>query len=55
MATLVGNKFKNDEELKEIVTVYLNRLAAEDFDNEIQKLVIRYNKCLILNDNYVEN
>lgn len=37
---LGGNKFENDEELKEIVTAY--RLAAEQFDNRILKLVKIY-------------
>lgn len=36
---LGGNKFENDDELKEILIAYLNRLATEQFDNRIKKLI----------------
>lgn len=46
-----GNKFENDEELKETVTINLNGLAAEEFDYGIQNLVTRYDKCLNFSGN----
>lgn len=46
--------FENDEELKETFTAYLNGLAAEKFDNGIQKLAERHDKCLNLYGNYAQ-
>jgi hypothetical protein len=51
---LGGRRFKSDEEVKDDVKEWLNGLAAEVYDEGIQKLVTRYDKCLNDGDNYVE-
>jgi hypothetical protein len=42
---LGGRRFKSDEEVKDAVKEWLNGLAAEVYDEGIQKFVIRYDKC----------
>jgi [histone H3]-lysine36 N-dimethyltransferase SETMAR len=51
---LGGKRLENDDMLKEIVTNWFNGQAAEFFDEGIQKLVPRLNKCLDINGDYVE-
>jgi hypothetical protein len=51
---LGGRRFKNDEEVKDAVKEWLNGLAAEVYDEGIQKLVTRYDKCLNVGGDYVE-
>jgi hypothetical protein len=52
---LGGRRLKSDEEVKDAVKEWLNGLAAEVYDEGIQKLVTRYDKCLNVGGNYVEN
>jgi hypothetical protein len=51
---LGGRRFKSDEEVKDAVREWLNGLAAEVYDEGIQKLVTRYDKCLNVGGDYVE-
>jgi hypothetical protein len=51
---LGGRRFKSDEEMKDAVKEWLNGLAAEVYDEGIQKLVTRYGKCLNVGGDYVE-
>jgi histone-lysine N-methyltransferase SETMAR len=51
---LGGRRFKSDEEVKDAVKVWLNGLAAEVYDEGIQKLVTRYDKCLNVGGDYVQ-
>jgi hypothetical protein len=50
---LGGRRFKSDE-VKDAVKEWLNGLAAEVYDEGIQKLVTRYDKCLNVGGDYVE-
>jgi hypothetical protein len=50
---LGGRCFKSDEEVKDAVKEWLNGLAAEVYDEGIQKLVTRYDKCLNVGGDYV--
>jgi hypothetical protein len=47
-------RFKSDGEVKDAVKEWLNGLAAEVYDEGIQKLVTRYDKCLNVGGDYVE-
>jgi histone-lysine N-methyltransferase SETMAR len=51
---LRGRRFKSDEEVKDAVKEWLNGLAAEVYDEGIQKLVTRNDKCLNVGGDYVE-
>jgi hypothetical protein len=51
---LGGRRFKGDEEMKDAVNEWLNGLAEEVYDEGIQKLVTRYDKCLNVGGDYVE-
>jgi hypothetical protein len=51
---LGGRRFKSDEEVKDAVKEWLNGLEAEVYDEGIQKLVTRYDKCLNVGGDYVE-
>lgn len=51
---LAGRHFATDEELKDAVTKFLYELAADEYDEGIQKLVPRYDKCLNIGGDYVE-
>jgi hypothetical protein len=51
---LGGRRFKSDEEVKDAVKEWLNGLAAEVYDEGIQKLFTRYDKCLNVGGDYVE-
>jgi histone-lysine N-methyltransferase SETMAR len=51
---LGGRRFKSDEEVTDAVKEWLNGLAAEVYDEGIQKLATRYDKCLNVGDDYVE-
>jgi histone-lysine N-methyltransferase SETMAR len=46
--------FHTNEELMDGVNSCLHNLAAPFFDDGLQKLVSRYDKCLIVDGNYVE-
>jgi hypothetical protein len=52
---LGGRRLKSDEKVKYAVKEWLNGLAAEVYDEGIQKLVTRYDKCLNIFGDYVEN
>jgi histone-lysine N-methyltransferase SETMAR len=51
---LGGRRFKSDEEVKDAVKEWLNGLAVEVYDEGIQKLVTRYDKCLNVGGDYVD-
>lgn len=48
-------RFVNDDELKDCVSQWLNEQAAEFYSVGIEKLFHRYDKCLNVGGNYVEN
>ena len=50
---LRGRRFASDEEVKEAVHTWL-REQPKNFSAGIQKLVERYNKCIVLQGDYVE-
>jgi histone-lysine N-methyltransferase SETMAR len=52
---LAGQKFHEDEEVKNEVTTWLFERAAQFYDIGIQNLVPRLNKCLDKGGDYVEN
>jgi hypothetical protein len=52
---LGGRRFKSDETVKDAVKEWLSELAAEVYDEDIQKLVTRYDKCLNVGGDNVEN
>ncbi|GFV48824.1 histone-lysine N-methyltransferase SETMAR [Trichonephila clavipes] len=51
---LVGQRNSDDDEAKTTVKQRLSNQAASLFNDGIQKLVPRYDKCLNSNGNYVE-
>jgi hypothetical protein len=51
---LGGTRFKSEEEVKDAVKEWLSGLAAEVYDEGVQKLVTRYKKCLNVGGDYVE-
>jgi histone-lysine N-methyltransferase SETMAR len=51
---LAGQRFNNDEDVKRAVQKWLSSQAATFYDEGIQKLVSRYDKCLNNGENYVE-
>jgi len=51
---LVTQRFDNDAELQAGVNEWLKSQAAKFYDDGINKLVHRYEKCLNLNGDYVE-
>jgi hypothetical protein len=51
---LGGRSLKSDEEVKDDVKQWLNGLAAAVYDEGIDKLATRYEKCLNVGGNCVE-
>ena len=51
---LATQRFHTNEELMDGVNSWLHNLAAQFFDEGLQKLVSRYNKCLNVDGNCVE-
>lgn len=51
---IAGEKFESDEELKNSVDQVFKNLEAKFFKESIEKLIIRCDKCLNLNGNYIE-
>ena len=51
---LAGRQFHDDNEVKEAVTTCFASQAAAFYDEGIQKLVQRYDKCLSNGGNFVE-
>ena len=51
---LDGKRFDDDDDLKDAVQQWLTSQAAAFYEEGIQKLVPRYNKCLNSSGKYVE-
>jgi hypothetical protein len=51
----VAEQFSSDDEVKTVVQHWLKTLAADLFDEGIEKLVPRYDKCLNFGGDYFEN
>jgi len=51
---LATQRFHTNEELMCAVNNCLHNLAVPFFDDGLQKLMSRYDKCLNVGDNYVE-
>jgi len=51
---LAGRQFHDDNEVKETVTTCFTSQAASFYDEGIQKLVQRYDKCLNNGGNYIK-
>jgi len=54
MTWLATQRFDDDAELQAGVNEWLKSQAANFYDDGINKLVHRYDKCLNLNGDYVE-
>ena len=44
---LRGCRYETTEEMKEAVTKVIHTLTQEDFNEAFQKLMERYNKCIV--------
>jgi hypothetical protein len=53
-AALRGRRFTSNKELKEAVHTWLQEQPKSFFSAGIQKLAERYNKCIVLQGDYVE-
>ena len=53
-AWLATQRFHTNEELMDGVNNWLHNLAAPFFDEGLQKLVSRYDKCLNVDGNYMQ-
>ena len=51
---LAGKRHADDEDLQHAVVDWLNSQAAVWYEEGISKLVSRYDKCLIVQGDYVE-
>ena len=51
---LTGCRYERIEEMKESVTKVFDTLTQEDFDGAFQKLLERYNKCIVTGGDYFE-
>ena len=51
---LRGYRYETIEEMKEAVTKVIDTLTQEDFHGALQKLLERYNKCLVAGGAYFE-
>jgi hypothetical protein len=51
---LTAERFSSDDEVKTAMQHWVKALAADFFDEGIQKLVPRYDRCLNLGGDYVE-
>ena len=47
-------RYETIEEMKEAVTKVIDTLTQEDFDGTFQKLLERYNKCIVTGGDYFE-
>jgi len=52
---LASQSFEDDDRLKTGVTTWFKSLVADFFDTGIRKLVPRYQKCVEVRGDYVEN
>ena len=51
---LRGCRYETIEEMKEAVTKVIDTLTHEDFDGAFQKVLERYNKCIVAGGDYFE-
>lgn len=51
---LGGQRHDNDDDVKMTVMQWLTKQAADFFEEGLQKLIVRYDKCLNIGGNYVE-
>ena len=51
---LRGCRYETTEEMKEAMTKVIDTLTQEDFHGAFQKLLERYNKCIVAGGDYVE-
>ena len=51
---LRGCRYETTEEMKEAVTKVIDTLTKEDFHGNFQKLLERYNKCIVAGGDYFE-
>ena len=51
---LRGYRHETIEEMKVVVTKVIDTLTQEDFHGALQKLLERYNKCIIAGGDYFE-
>ena len=51
---LRGCRYKTIDEMKEAVTKVIDTLTQEDFHGAFQKLLERYNKCIVAGGDYFE-
>ena len=51
---LRGCLYETIEEMKEAVTKVIDTLTQEDFHGPFQKLLERYNKCIVAGGDYFE-
>ena len=51
---LRGYRYETIEEMKEAVTKVIDTLTQEDFNGALQKLLDRYNKCIVAREDYFE-
>jgi hypothetical protein len=52
---LATQRFHTNEELMNVVNNWLHNMATPFFDDGVQKLVSRKEKCLNVGGNYLEN
>ena len=51
---LRGCRYEKIEEMKEAMTKIIDTLTQEDFHEDLQKLLERYNKCIAAGGDYFE-
>ena len=51
---LRGCRYERIEEMKEAVTKIIDTLTQEDFHGAFQKLLERFNKCIVAGGDYFE-
>ena len=51
---LRGYRYETIEKMKEVVTKVIDTLTQEDFHEDFQKLLERYNKCIAAGGDYFE-
>ena len=51
---LRGCRYETTEQMKEAVTKVIDTLSQEDFHGAFQKLLERYNKCIVAGGDYFE-
>ena len=51
---LRGSRYETIEEMKEAVTKVIGTLTQDDFPEALQKLLVRYDKCIAAGGDYFE-